>query len=117
MLSVGGNINKTDCKMIEFIKTNIEFLKIGVAIISIIINFFFFKNWLLRKLILGRFLEGRWEGVLLCMDDQKKLNQNVTLECSFIVTSHPKIENKGLLYYEQKRIQGNRNIKGALVNF
>jgi len=64
--------------------------------VSFAINLFIIFKWLRRKIILSRFIEGRWEGALISNQENP-----VKLDCKLLITSSTERANKGFFYYEQ----------------
>lgn len=66
--------------------------------LSVIINLIVFIKWIASKVVLNKFLLGRWEGNIVN-------NKDIKLSCILIVTSRPERANKAFFYYEQIQAQ------------
>ena len=76
------------------IASNIPWLLI-LKILSVAINIFVLIRWIRGKIILNKFLLGRWEGNMVNSTTQAKL------DCILIVTECAERANKAFFYYEQ----------------
>lgn len=66
-----------------------------LKILSVTINFLILYKWIMSKIILNRFLVGRWEGNIVNSKTKAKL------DCTLIVTECATRTNKAFFYYEQ----------------
>lgn len=64
--------------------------------VSIVVNVSVFAKWLWSKMVLSKFLLGRWEGNIT------NSQTNVRIKCILIVTESSDRSNQALFYYEQK---------------
>ena len=77
---------------------NIDWISV-LRWLSIIINVFIFIKWIRSKIVLNKFLIGRWEGNIINSTNLAKL------DCTLIVTECAERVNKAFFYYEQIQAQ------------
>lgn len=66
-----------------------------LKILSVGINFFILIKWIRSKIVLNRFLVGRWEGNIVNAETEARL------KCILIVSECAGRDNKAFFYYEQ----------------